>query len=70
MAVVNVDTTSAKDGGDNPYGASLTGSPTEIAETLRAFIDAGYRHIMLVPNPNSPEAVERCGPILNALGSA
>lgn len=64
MAIVGFDPFSRTTPASNPYGESLSGSPPKVASALRRFSEAGYGHIMLMPYPNTLEAVQACAPVL------
>jgi probable F420-dependent oxidoreductase len=43
---------------------ALTGTPEEIAETIRGFALEGISHLQIMLRPNVPEAIEQLGPVL------
>ena len=50
-------------------GASITGSPQEMAEAIRAFERVGVRHLVLNLAPCELQSVERLGPVVELLRS-
>ena len=55
--------------GDTEHQGSdaITGSPTEIADALRAFAMPGLDHVQLVVDPITIESIEWLGETLDAL---
>jgi hypothetical protein len=62
-----------------PRDGCLAGSPAEVAATVRAFADAGLRHLTIyLGHPDDPsrypaltrEMLERFGPVLEAIRAA
>ena len=47
--------------------APISGSPAEIAESLRGFARVGVRHVQLVLDPITEASIEELGPILEEL---
>jgi alkanesulfonate monooxygenase SsuD/methylene tetrahydromethanopterin reductase-like flavin-dependent oxidoreductase (luciferase family) len=45
----------------------ITGSPDEIAETLRAYADAGISHVQVWVEPTKLEGIEKFGKVLERL---
>ncbi len=45
----------------------ITGTPEELAETLRGFARQGVGHVQLVLDPNTIAAIEECAPVLELL---
>jgi alkanesulfonate monooxygenase SsuD/methylene tetrahydromethanopterin reductase-like flavin-dependent oxidoreductase (luciferase family) len=56
--------------GDYPTdsGAPLEGSPSELADQLRGFSDAGASHVQLVVDPIVPASIESLGEVIALLG--
>ena len=58
---------------DNPYGRpgqavpSLTGTPEELADEMRAYADLGVSHIQLYPDPCTVAGIEALAPMLEIL---
>ena len=52
---------------DNPKAPWLRGTPEELAETLRAFAQAGASHIQVLLDPNTVEGIEAFAPVLDLL---
>ncbi len=46
---------------------SLTGTPEEIAETIRGFVAEGISHLQIMLRPNTPEAMQELAPVLEDL---
>jgi alkanesulfonate monooxygenase SsuD/methylene tetrahydromethanopterin reductase-like flavin-dependent oxidoreductase (luciferase family) len=55
--------------GDYPTdsGAPIEGSPSEIADQLREFADAGATHVQLVVDPITPASIEWLGEVISQL---
>ncbi|HEY5664453.1 MAG TPA: LLM class flavin-dependent oxidoreductase [Ilumatobacter sp.] len=51
----------------NDGGAPLEGSPSELADQLRGFADAGATHLQLVVDPIVPAGIEMLGEVLALL---
>ena len=51
----------------DPTGAQMTGSPKQIADTIRTFREGGFTQVELVPTPVTVEAVEALAPVLELL---
>ena len=51
----------------NDGGAPLEGSPSELADQLRLFADAGASHIQLVVDPIVPASIEWLGDVIDLL---
>jgi alkanesulfonate monooxygenase SsuD/methylene tetrahydromethanopterin reductase-like flavin-dependent oxidoreductase (luciferase family) len=51
----------------NDGGDPLEGSPSELADQLREFADAGASHVQLVVDPIVPAGIEYLGAVLQAL---
>jgi alkanesulfonate monooxygenase SsuD/methylene tetrahydromethanopterin reductase-like flavin-dependent oxidoreductase (luciferase family) len=52
---------------DQSRTQALKGSPSELAEHLRSYADAGVSHVQLWIDPSTPEAVASFAPVLAAL---
>ncbi len=46
---------------------ALTGNPEQIAETIREFAREGITHLQIMLRPNTPEAIEQLGAVLQDL---
>ena len=55
---------------DRDTAAPVSGSPEEIARSLRAFADVGVSHVQLVIDPVTPAGVEALAPVLEALDAS
>jgi alkanesulfonate monooxygenase SsuD/methylene tetrahydromethanopterin reductase-like flavin-dependent oxidoreductase (luciferase family) len=51
----------------NPAAPPLTGSPEQLAETLRAYADAGISHVQVLIDPNTCAGIEAFAPVLALL---
>ncbi len=52
---------------DRDTAPPISGTPEEIARSLRAFADVGVSHVQLVIDPVTPAGVESLAPVLEAL---
>jgi alkanesulfonate monooxygenase SsuD/methylene tetrahydromethanopterin reductase-like flavin-dependent oxidoreductase (luciferase family) len=55
------------DGAHDPRSTPLSGTPEQIAETLRAFAEAGVDHLQIVLSPNTSAAIEQFAPVIELL---
>ncbi len=58
----------AMDGYDGDPARAISGEPEQIAETLRGFRDAGFRHFLASLNPCTPETISAYGRIIELAG--
>lgn len=58
----------AMEGFDGDPEKAITGSPEEIAETLRSFREAGFRHFLAILEPCTPETIAAYGEIIELVG--
>jgi alkanesulfonate monooxygenase SsuD/methylene tetrahydromethanopterin reductase-like flavin-dependent oxidoreductase (luciferase family) len=49
---------------------AISGTPHEIADAIRAFRDAGFTRVEMMPSPGTPEAFEALGEVLARLDAA
>ena len=54
-------------GGEDEDGPPLSGTPEELAASLRAFADQGVSHIQVLLDPNTVESVEAFAPVIELL---
>ncbi len=64
-ASVQIDLKGTKDPQEGKE--ALTGSPEEIAATIRAFAAEGISHLQIMLRPNTPDAIQQLAPILEDL---
>jgi alkanesulfonate monooxygenase SsuD/methylene tetrahydromethanopterin reductase-like flavin-dependent oxidoreductase (luciferase family) len=58
----------AMEGYEGDGEKAITGEPEQIAETLRGFREAGFRHFLASLNPCTPETVAAYGRIIELVG--
>ena len=69
-ATVTVAPTERADSETVGLGEPISGSPAEIAETLREYGRRGFDEIQVVHYPHGPAGIEAMGPVLEALDRA